>query len=591
MDQENDFATEGNLCAQDHLGRRIADGKKAGPPRPGRIAGLFYYLWHGQHGTEGPYDISRMKEQDPDLLAHPESPLWPPAEHVPMLHWGEPLFGYYCSEDEWVLRRHVQLFLDAGIDVLFFDVTNGYSYRPVYMKLFRILQEYRDAGFPAPQFAFYMAPARRGCGTSTLLDVWQDLYSKRLYPDLYFHWKGKPLVICHDDRPMLREIRDFFTFRAPTWKTPDLPNTWYWEGNPKQRVARDSEGNPEEIPVSVCCAGAPEGYQAPYTIGMSEAYWGHPTLSRSFHDGRLDTRPDAVQYGFHFQEQIETALREDAPVAFITQFNEWLVPFLTRKTNTLYGMGHEILLVDEYDIENSRDIEPMRGGYKDAYYLQMADFVRRFKGVRPPASARRWSPISMEGSFDQWDSVTPVYREYTGDVAPRCCRGYDACGIYENRTGRNEFHFLKIAVDREMLSFYAETSAPLTGCREPGWMMLFLKFPGLQAPSWEGFHYVFNRTVDSSGQTWLERSLGGWNWEKAAPVALRFEGKRLMLQCPCRLLGVNAAEPFRFEFKWVDNPQEHDIMDCYVNGDAAPRGRMNYLFEFRPEAAAEGERK
>lgn len=583
MDHHNRFANAGNLCAQDHLGRSIADHEKAGPPKNGKTAGLFYYLWHGQHGTEGPYDITKMQEQDPEVMDHPESPLWPNPDHVPMLHWGEPLFGYYQSEDEWVLRRHVQLFIDAGIDVLFFDTTNGYSYRPVYMKLFKILQEFHDNGFPAPKFAFYMAPARRGCGTGTLLDVWQDLYSKRLYSDLYFHWKGKPLIICHDDRPMRQEIRDFFTFRAPAWKTPDLPNTWYWEGSPRQRVARDSEGNPEEIPVSVCCAGAPEGYQAPYTIGMSEAYWGHPTLSRSYHDGKLDTRPDAVQYGFHFQDQIETALRESPPVAFITQFNEWLVPFLTQKTNTLYSPGHWILLQDEYDIENSRDIEPMRGGYKDAYYLQMTDFVRRFKGVPAPAAAVRRHPISLSGGFGQWDAVTPVYREYTGDTAPRCHNGYDACGCYINRTGRNEFHFLKIAVDTEMISFYAETVNPLTDCADPNWMMLFLKNPVLPETGWEGFQYVLNRSVENPERTWLEHSSGGWNWEKTAPADMRIEGNRLMIRLPCSLLGLNPAKPFRLEFKWADNMQEHDIMDFYVNGDAAPRGRMNYLFEFNPQ--------
>ena len=27
---------------------------------------------------------------------------------------GEPLFGYYTSDDEWVLRRHVEMLTDAG---------------------------------------------------------------------------------------------------------------------------------------------------------------------------------------------------------------------------------------------------------------------------------------------------------------------------------------------------------------------------------------------------------------------------------------------------------------------------------------------
>ena len=58
---------------------------------------------------------------------------------------------------------------------------------------------------------------------------------------MYFMWKGKPLIICHD-RPMPRKMRDFFTFRAPTSQTPDIPNTWYWEGSPE---GGDEFGNPE----------------------------------------------------------------------------------------------------------------------------------------------------------------------------------------------------------------------------------------------------------------------------------------------------------------------------------------------------------
>ena len=74
-------------------------------------------------------------------------------------------------------------------------------------------------------------------------------------------------------------------------------------------------------------------------------------------------------------------------MAFVTQFNECLVPFLTKQTNQRYNMVSWIKLQDECDIENSRDIEPMRGGYKDAYWFQTMAFVRRFKGL--PALVRQ----------------------------------------------------------------------------------------------------------------------------------------------------------------------------------------------------------
>ena len=103
-------------------------------------------------------------------------------------------------------------------------------------------------------------------------------------------------------------------------------------------------------------------------------------IGRSWHDGAKDERENASRYGFQFEEQIQNALKSDARVAFVTQWNEWLVPFLTEKTNTLYPMdGYPIRLQDEFNEEYSRDIEPMKGGYGDAYYMQLISFVRRFK--------------------------------------------------------------------------------------------------------------------------------------------------------------------------------------------------------------------
>ena len=43
-------------------------------------------------------------------------------------HWGEPFYGYYYSDDEWVVRHHMKLIMQADIDFLFFDTTNALMY-------------------------------------------------------------------------------------------------------------------------------------------------------------------------------------------------------------------------------------------------------------------------------------------------------------------------------------------------------------------------------------------------------------------------------------------------------------------------------
>lgn len=570
------YANNSNLTATDHLGRKLPGYDEVGGVKKDKIVGLFYYLWLGYHGTQGPYDITKILEEQPDAMEHPESPVWPPAEHTPMLHWGEPLFGYYLSWDPWVLRRHVQMFIDARIDVLFFDVTNGFTYRKSYLALFEILREYMSKGFKAPKVCFYTAPGIRGCGTGNLMDLWEQLYEPRLYSELYFYWKGKPLMICHSMRSLPDEVSDFFTWRSPTWGVPQSENTWAW--GTEQKVATDENGNPEEIAVSVCrvaCGGDKDyGFR-----GMGDAAYGIPMIGRSWHDGAKDERANASHYGFQFEEQAQIALDSDAPVAFVTQWNEWLVPFLTEKTNTLYPMdGYPIRLQDEFDEEYSRDIEPMKGGYGDAYYMHLISFVRRFKGMEKPVEETKKHSIAINSDFSQWDSVNIVYREYTGDTAPRSFRAYDAVGRYENHTGRNEFGFLKVAADDENLFFYAEftNNVSFSGGKP---VRLFLNTEGGSFARWSGYNLMVE--IAAEGASVCEcAGNGSFSWKKLCKVECFIEKNRLHLSVRRTALGMTCGG-FTLEFKWSDNMQEADVSDFYVNGDAAPRGRLNYVFTLK----------
>ena len=71
-----------------------------------RLVGLFYFLWLGEHGRSKPYDISAITAAHPDAGQHPDAPYWGGVGTYH--HWGEPFYGYYYSDDEWVVRRHVK---------------------------------------------------------------------------------------------------------------------------------------------------------------------------------------------------------------------------------------------------------------------------------------------------------------------------------------------------------------------------------------------------------------------------------------------------------------------------------------------------
>ena len=568
---EVEKANRANLAGTDHLGRRLVSYEEAGPEKKGKEIGLFYYLWHGAHGTEGPYDITKIEAADPEALSHPDSPLWPNPSFPPMFHWGEPLWGYYLSTDDWVLRRQIEMFIQAGVDVLYFDTTNGYHYRDCTDHLFPLLEEYRERGYASPKFCYYMAPEPNVLGAPNVLNVWDAYYKERKFEKSYYRWQGKPLMIAHPDRPYKDELRDFFTWRKATWSNGGCTNTWCWWGIHKPVANVDEHGRKEMIAITVGSPSFPADVESAWPQydgkfmhhGCSEAHFGRPTEGRSWHHGHKDTRPNASEYGFYFQEQIDEALdpkNADVPVAFVCQWNEWLVPFRTKKMTGWGHIKHWLLLMDEYNMEYSRDIEPMKGGYKDAYYFQMMNFIRRWKGLPAPAKAKGVYALA-EDDLDGWASVSPVYEEMTGDCAPRNHRGYDKAGVYTNATGRNEFKYLKVAVLKDAVAFYAETVKPLTPETDPHWMELFVKVPGAKTDAMGFTHRVCKRTEG---------------------VICAHNGNKLVYTVPAKLLGVDVTKPFRLEFKWSDNRQADDVMDFYVNGDAAPRGRLNWLFIWEP---------
>ncbi|MDI9385526.1 MAG: hypothetical protein QM518_14620 [Verrucomicrobiota bacterium] len=181
--------------ATDDLGRVVPTAAEVGPPRADRTVGCFYFLWLGEHINGGPYDVTKILAQDPDAMQKPESPLWGPL-HAPH-HWGESIFGYYLTDDRAVLRKHGQMLGDAGVDVVIFDVTNQYTYKRWYTALLEEWSAMRRAGNRTPQVAFlcpFWDPPR------VVRELYRDLYEPGLYPELWFEWEGKPLILADPDR-------------------------------------------------------------------------------------------------------------------------------------------------------------------------------------------------------------------------------------------------------------------------------------------------------------------------------------------------------------------------------------------------------
>jgi hypothetical protein len=183
-------------AATDSLGRTLPAFSEAGPLRSDRTVGIFYFLWLGPHSQKGgPWDITKILARDPVAMQKPESPLWGPmfAPH----HWGESIFGYYNTDDPYVLRKHAQMLSDAGVDMVVFDVTNQQTYRSNYMALLRTWSEVRALGNKTPQIAFlcpFWEPAK------VVRELYRDLYKPGIETNLWFRWQGKPLILADPDK-------------------------------------------------------------------------------------------------------------------------------------------------------------------------------------------------------------------------------------------------------------------------------------------------------------------------------------------------------------------------------------------------------
>jgi hypothetical protein len=139
---------------------------------------------------------------------------------------------------------------------------------------------------------------------------------------------------------------------------------------------------------------------------------------------------------------------------------------------------------------------------------------------------------------------------------------------------------MKVARDARSVYFYARTREAITPHTDPNWMTLFINADCDAATGWHGYDFVVNRRVADAGNSVVERTRNGWNWEPWGKARFRVQGNELMLAVPRQVLGLAEGDlPVRFEFKWADNIQNEDSIDEFtVNGDSAPNGRFNYLY-------------
>ena len=180
--------------ATDAVGRTMPSYEEVGAVKNDqrRIVGIFYITWHtqGLAGLKSPYtaDVTKILEKDPNARLQADNPLWTEGSY----HYAEPEMGYFLSQDEWVIRKDISMLADAGVDVMIMDVTNAVRYWDEWDVIFKTMEKMKAEGNKVPKFCFW---AFNGPVITVVQDLYERIYEKNQYPDLWFYWDGKPLLL------------------------------------------------------------------------------------------------------------------------------------------------------------------------------------------------------------------------------------------------------------------------------------------------------------------------------------------------------------------------------------------------------------
>jgi hypothetical protein len=634
--------------ATDGIGRTMPGMDSVGPVKKDqrRVTGIFYITWHtqGLAKMKSPYeaDVTRILQKDPTARLDAKHALWTEGSY----HCAEPEMGYFLSQDEWVIRRDMSMLADAGVDVLVMDVTNAVRYWDEWDVTFRTMQKMRAEGNKTPQFCFW---AFNGPVLTVVQDLYNRIYKENQYPDLWFYWDDKPLLLynrdpkhnasggwvenpnpSYDEKAITdpshphykdpdytqqfltdytNEVKSFFTLRNMWWGyykwageryigTEDNWSFGYSMAEPEVKAMKPEEllsthrGKREQAAVTPA--------QHPVTMtkdnmGVGKSWSranGQPALDE--YDlpaptyvpwlGKTVENPEG--YGIYFQERWDEAIECNPEFLYINDWNEWTAGKYQPDgggTTPWLGRDNPFFFVDQYNSEFNRGIHPMKGGYTDNYYMQMAQNIRRYKGVRPIPENKGYTTIRTDGRFDDWDAVETTYYDTRGDVFHRDAPGYGGLH-YVNTSGRNDIIASKVAVDKKNVYFYAETASDITPYTDPHWMLLLIDADRNPETGWHGYDILINKKVISDKATeWMRYDGVAKKWVSAGQLPYAAKGNKFELAFPLKSLGLD-RNSFVFDFKWSDNPVDLiDPISFCTDGDTAPNRRFNYRCIWKKE--------
>ena len=527
--------------------------------------GMFYYIWHGQHGSEVK-DITRLLEADPD------NPAW---GNENQFHWGgKPALGYYTAGDRFIIAKHMQMLMDAGVDFYFFDVTNAFTYDDQVKAVMNEIDRREKLGLKTPRLAF----CTHSGGVDVIASLYNRWYSNSRNDKYWFYWNGKPLILVNKEisADIPQNLRNYFTLRY-SWAWEEGEDQWPWLAYAPQQYNYSNEtGTKVYEQMTVAAAMHPCS-----NIGKSYSKGRQPTVDK--YGVNATTTPQ----GLFLQEQFNNAITRHPKVLMITQWNEWMAQrfIVTAGTLSLTRPGAtpkvgETYFVDVYNQEYSRDIEPSSEPLiRDNYYLLTVSNLRRYRGVHKIPVPTACHTIDLEGGFAQWADVDPEFFDEPGDVVYSSTTAI-AASCRKRRS--NDIVGAKVAKDADNLYFYVRVDGTSIRNRyaskpQETWMNVLINSDLDYSNGWEGYDYMI--AGDQNAVHLYRYDADSLAWLEGPEVAMAKEGAEMMYAVPRAEVGLTADVDF--DFKWVDNTPAWttEILDFLSNGDCAPNGRFNYRYK------------
>lgn len=621
---EQEF-TLAQLSGTDGVGRKT---EPRGMADTGKYVGIFYFMWLGNDSLhDGIYDISKILEANPDLRYDTgKNPLWVLSEspyYDPSVspeeryhYFEEPLYGYYRSDDPWVVRRHLELLSYAGVDFLYLDFTNaawtGTDAVNVYPEstyvLLDAILEMQAAGMDVPKIVPMVCNPYTGgvVVCSKIVErVYEMYYAKDnfKYKNCWFtadpvrNPSGKPLIVTYNAR---REYftnaaaYDAFWYKKVVW--PNAVNEYsYKNGFPWIDFTQPQENYDGVMNVSVAQHFGNWSSEAYLAVAEDKEYKYRGRSATGGEQYAVNTNDDEkAVYGANFEEQWARAINyegdDEVWMVTVTGWNEWIARKLRLEGQT------RGVFVDTFSVSFSRDTEMMRdGGYADNFYMQLAGNIAKFKRRDGQPFTAVWEKRTVEYTdLSSWEGVKAKYLDFSADTVNRDFHSVGDQYRYTDTTARNDIQYLKIANDENYL--YLLINAKSLSERSEGdrcWMNVYLATG--ESGGWESYNYVINRSFNGDKGS-IERlgtdGSGKIRTEVLSQQAdIYVENDCVSLRIPLSAIGVSGNS--EIGVKACDNifantPTEEndgvgcyafgDVMAFYCGGDSAPMGRLNYAY-------------